>query len=744
MAENNSYTLAEGDNYGGVIAGQINFARRVGHGTRMFRSLLIYAADPSREREKIIAWLSPVDFWQKQDDVFSDAHPGTGQWLLDLQQFQRWLSGDPRDMWCHGAPGSGKTVITCIVVNHLRQLFSGKQEVGIAVLYCEWRQQEVQSPVNLLASIWNQLVVDKPLSIEVEALYKRTGSRVKPKYHDVLSILKSEIERLGSVYIILDALDELAEHNDCSKVLVEALSRLTPVSSQKVKILATSRSKRSVLARSELVHIVAKGEDIERFVEARFQQALKETMVVAIGKRANGLFLLARLFLDTLKHKTNLRDLRGAVQKLPQSINEHEIVAMLLSHGHNRLIEPSTIYCATYRENASIIESMIACTDDETRRRERLHQFLFHTASLGKLLVIQLAMRLGANVETKDNNGQMALGLAVRHGRPAAVELLLKIQAARTAQGTFEAGLLQLSASSREVIKERMRFVGNFGLDYAGMPQMRRDTDTKEERPSSMEEPIVLGNAFTQKLAVLLDDVDETELHRSSDFEHYEERYAPSELKDFIFDDGDHVQIMNMFLPYTVDVNELDPEGETILHHTVKGSSERVRTLVESFKGRLDIDSPDKKGRTPLHYAAAIGSTKTMKMLLAYGANIALRDDDHATTLHYSVNSSACTQLSIHHGVSLNDQDSFGRTALNYARLVRETNGKVQESLVRAGAEASAVDVRDTNYFRDIDSFQDIIPFRDTSYFAESIEDRPFIIQKDRSSDNRGVIDWLD
>lgn len=27
MAENSSYTLAEGDNYGGVIAGQINFAQ---------------------------------------------------------------------------------------------------------------------------------------------------------------------------------------------------------------------------------------------------------------------------------------------------------------------------------------------------------------------------------------------------------------------------------------------------------------------------------------------------------------------------------------------------------------------------------------------------------------------------------------------------------------------------------------------------------------------------------------------
>ena len=131
------------------------------------------------------------------------------------------------------------------------------------------------------------------------------GSRVKPKYHDVLSILRSEIERLSSVYLVLDALDELAEHNECLKVFVGALSTTTPGSLQKVKILATSRSKQSLLAKSELVHIVPKGDDIERLVEARFKQgisnsddlsrrargdrALKKTMVAAINKQVNGL-----------------------------------------------------------------------------------------------------------------------------------------------------------------------------------------------------------------------------------------------------------------------------------------------------------------------------------------------------------------------------------------------------------------------------------------------------------------------
>ncbi|KAL8843711.1 MAG: hypothetical protein Q9176_001919 [Flavoplaca citrina] len=142
-----------------------------------------------------------------------------------------------------------------------------------------------------------------------------------------------------------------------------------------------------------------------------------------------------------------------------------DIVALLLSHGHNRLIEPSTIYCATYRENASIIESMIACPEDETRRGELLCQFLFHAASLGRTSVIDLATRLGANVDAKDANGQTALCLAVRHGRPAAVELLLRTKASTAAQDALEPGLLQWSASSRETIEERMRYIRSYGVE---------------------------------------------------------------------------------------------------------------------------------------------------------------------------------------------------------------------------------------------------------------------------------------
>ena len=43
--------------------------------------------------------------WQKQDDVLSTRHQGTGQWLLENSAFLQWLYKDSGQqiLWCPGA-----------------------------------------------------------------------------------------------------------------------------------------------------------------------------------------------------------------------------------------------------------------------------------------------------------------------------------------------------------------------------------------------------------------------------------------------------------------------------------------------------------------------------------------------------------------------------------------------------------------------------------------------------------------
>lgn len=55
-----------------------------------------------QESLKIVKWLSDLNFWTKQDDIFQRGQEGTGEWLLSDPTFRRWINGDTAVLWCPG------------------------------------------------------------------------------------------------------------------------------------------------------------------------------------------------------------------------------------------------------------------------------------------------------------------------------------------------------------------------------------------------------------------------------------------------------------------------------------------------------------------------------------------------------------------------------------------------------------------------------------------------------------------
>ena len=55
----------------------------------------------------ILHWLSPLNFWMKQQDTLSRKEEGTGLWLFEEPAFKDWLEGRERILWC---PGMGMFV----------------------------------------------------------------------------------------------------------------------------------------------------------------------------------------------------------------------------------------------------------------------------------------------------------------------------------------------------------------------------------------------------------------------------------------------------------------------------------------------------------------------------------------------------------------------------------------------------------------------------------------------------------
>jgi hypothetical protein len=55
------------------------------------------------EREKIIDWLSPANFFLQQEAIFGRRQAGTGQWLLEEDCFKQWKTGSGEILWGRGA-----------------------------------------------------------------------------------------------------------------------------------------------------------------------------------------------------------------------------------------------------------------------------------------------------------------------------------------------------------------------------------------------------------------------------------------------------------------------------------------------------------------------------------------------------------------------------------------------------------------------------------------------------------------
>ena len=94
-------------------------------------------------------------------------------------------------------------MLASFLINHLRKVLKGDEKVGVAAVFCEPKSQDLLTPEHLLASIWTQLVSNKPYSQEIETVYYRHARlRTKATIDEIYWLLEQEMQACESVYII--------------------------------------------------------------------------------------------------------------------------------------------------------------------------------------------------------------------------------------------------------------------------------------------------------------------------------------------------------------------------------------------------------------------------------------------------------------------------------------------------------------------------------------------------------------
>lgn len=205
--------------------------------------------------------------------------PRTGMWLLDLPQFRTWLSMPDSKIWLSGIPGAGKTVLAGSIVESA--LLQSTDDIAAAFFFCDYKDDNTQSPINILAALAHQIAIQKEEAYAVleeyfKDLHPSTRLAQGLTIRGLQKTLGGMMKLFRQVYIIVDGIDE------CGKLTEEVLETLCAVSedSDNASMALLSRDEPHIREQLEDefigVKIEAHTADVKEFVTSQIEERIRK------------------------------------------------------------------------------------------------------------------------------------------------------------------------------------------------------------------------------------------------------------------------------------------------------------------------------------------------------------------------------------------------------------------------------------------------------------------------------------
>ncbi|KAF2224387.1 hypothetical protein BDZ85DRAFT_216344, partial [Elsinoe ampelina] len=285
-------------------------------------------AHSRQQHEAILKWLHPVDASAVLYGHLSQRQEGTCQWFFDSMLYKDWQSGAQKTLFCPGIPGAGKTTLAAAIIDHLkRHVLSNVSEC--AYIFCNYKSEAEQTLPNLLAGLLQQVVRNRPDAMgPVAELHNKGGEPTSTEYGQALLRVCSATT---TTYLIIDALDECSD--TVRDPLLDIVSRLQ--ANHDVRLLCTSRLIPDVEERFQdcpQISILADSADVRKYLESqslpkcvRRDPGLQDQVYADIVASADGIFLLARLHVDSLRAQRTPNMVRDTLEQLSKGSNALEM-----------------------------------------------------------------------------------------------------------------------------------------------------------------------------------------------------------------------------------------------------------------------------------------------------------------------------------------------------------------------------------------------------------------------------------
>lgn len=633
-----------------------------------------------RKKQEVLQWLSRLDFRPKQLEILSRRTPSTGEWLLVEDKFKSWVGGSGSSLlFCSGIPGAGKTVLTSLVVDHLESRIAAIKPM-VAYVFFDYRDQKRQTAAAILRSFLRQVVESiGEIPQSVQHSYDAKNPAEEENTMDegqCISLLEHLIsnEPCGT-FLIFDALDECPEIDHNSKEvrskIISAMKRLSIVG----RLFITARPHvhpRTILPECHRLEIRATNPDMRCYIDARIKDHTRLSRIIGsdpqiinqinetLCRKANGMFLLARLQMDSLVDQTSARHVSKALQSLPEKLNEafgHAIDRIKSqSQEHWQLARKviSWIFYAKRHLKVFELREILAVEPEDTKSDPSgLHE---------EDLILEVCCGL-VSIDEQDETIRLVhyslqeYLIACWHGHwPKAEETVAATCIAYLTLEDVSFYMLQYETPAH------CQFL-LYALEYWG-----------EHLRGPFE--VILEDQVCRLL-------ENTTLPTSKDRSRFRFRHA----KPFKTTPAHVVvsrglnHLVSVILKRNIDLEVLDFGGYTLLGRAVR-NQRRVtvgQLLAHGAKPNAEI-----LGRTPLSIATSLRDLATMELLLDYGGSLSA---DEPLEVACDTNDAAVLQC-------LLDRTSLTDEVKSNALLSHARHGRVNlvKVLLRAGTDANRID----------------------------------------------------
>jgi ankyrin repeat protein len=593
--------------------------------------------------------------------------PGTCEWVLK-SQYETWTVGaDLNFLWLIGAPGIGKTVISCFVVEKLQQKVLETPSTVLVHYFCDNKHEYRRAAIPILRGILVQLLQQRPVLFElIKDDYKRKKSSIVRNLDSLWAPLVRMLKSCGDdeVYILIDAIDECEESS--RKELLGLLKELD--ASVKARILITGRPESDIEEKARSLGQILNldsakiNADLLKFIEVKiakvrnvknFRGTLIQDITNALKENHGGTFLWASLVLEDIFAAKTTKAARRKLNSLPSGLAE----------VYERILENIT-------------------DDDDVDDAVFILQWV--VVSRRPMTVCELATAQALAVEGWDNDimppskfwdeftdGFKACGPLLYHDpdndtinliHQSAKDYLVKTDCLPRYRINREETSLSILSTCWKYLSMQ-----EFGQGAAIIAR----SEANELQPTKFSRRVLKAYGF---LAYATEELRDSKLADRHDLiaifiRQCENLHDLSALRDFwlyAFARSGHVEVVQALIGKGADMNvKVDGQGGwTALHYAAyNGFDTIVRLLLDN---RFDVMSRTKNGETALHLAAQEGAREICKALIENGAEVDTKAKDCSQTpLHLAVQGGhkEVISLLLENGASINEKNDVGNTS---------------------------------------------------------------------------------